>query len=50
MRKIITLFGNGLTEYCNIKEQLYRGKITILMFEITIVAIMKLCSFNSIGS
>ena len=32
------------------KEQLYRGKITILMFEITIVAIMKLCSFNSIGS
>jgi len=32
------------------KEQLYRWKITILMFEITIVAIMKLCLFNSIGS
>ena len=32
------------------KEQLYRRKITILMFEITIVAIMKLCLFNSIGS
>ena len=32
------------------KEELYLRKIKILMLEIIIVAIMKLCLFNSFGS